>query len=210
MAWHGIVFCFLFFPTQLGSERRPLLHERRELNSKIPTEGQYFANARLPGSSLPPPPPSASFAPSLQDPLAQRDTARQPEHRSSSPRMYGGKCMSWRIPCLDISAHGASLVILYLLSQRCSSDFYLAPLLIHHDVLSSTRQPSSSPSPSFQWTSHAPTFTTVQCAGFHVASPPSASSFLRRERTPGLIQYKSPRKQHVNFIYARYRSWTIK
>lgn len=87
-------FCF---SPQLGSERRPLLHEAGELNSKIPRD--IYANARLPGSNLPPPPPSAPFTPSLQDPSAQRDTARHSEHRNSSPRMYGGRCTSWRIIC---------------------------------------------------------------------------------------------------------------
>lgn len=136
------LFCF---SPQLGSERRPLLHIAGELNSKIPRD--IFADARLPGSSLPPPPPSASLAPSIQTPSPHRDAARHLEHRSSSPRMYGGKCMPWRTLVPSYYMHG-DLAIYVPRSFSTLSGFCIAHLLIRHDLFSSTRQSSPPPPPS--------------------------------------------------------------
>lgn len=92
----GIV---LFFPTaRIRAPAPAALNAGTKLKCTYLTERHVLLMPDLPGSSLPPPPPapSASFAPSLHDPSPQRDTSRQPEHRITSPRMYGGKCSTSR------------------------------------------------------------------------------------------------------------------
>ncbi|KAF6230522.1 hypothetical protein HO133_004866 [Letharia lupina] len=78
----------------MAMEIRDRPQENNHSGSWVPRVGdgradryRHHASER---SSLPPPPPSATFASSLQDPSTQRDAVRQPEHRTSSPRMYGG------------------------------------------------------------------------------------------------------------------------
>lgn len=90
----GIV---LFFPHSSDPSAGPCC-KSLQLKFKVP-RNKFFVNARLPGSSFPPPPPSTSFPPSRQSSStsAQRETDRQSERRTTSPRMYGGEYMLWRI-----------------------------------------------------------------------------------------------------------------